>query len=197
MANRMFRDKDTPGHRKIALAMWIRAVESCEATDFLASRQMFGSAWATLRLAYECSFYFAATFDNPKNAEKLADNHMYQLAKLLKDQIKDKYKEEQYTQKHKDAIAASDKTIKDHKPWSAAEAAKEAGMFDQYSEVFRSISQVGAHANISSLDQHYAKAQDVLLNRGGRPQDQACQIDLTIACLVQGLSRLKATHSAH
>lgn len=192
LANRLWRNKSTTDSQRIALGMWLKAVESCEATDVLGSRQMYGAAWANLRVAYECLFYAAAILKNPENAEKLAHHHMYQVAKLFKDQINDKSKANDQTVEQKTEIAHYDKHIKAHSNWPAADAAKAAGLFEQYSDFFRTISQLGAHANISSLDQHFTEIKDRLMIRGGRPEDRDSQINLAILCLALGTQRLEA-----
>lgn len=190
-ASQEWRDKSTRDHRKIAIAMWLRSVESCEATDLLASREMYGAAWATLRLAYECLFYSCAVLNTPEGSEKLGNHHIHQIAKLLKSQINDKTKNSEQTEEQRNAIASFDDTMRKYQNWPIFEAAKEAGMFDEYSEVYRSISQLGAHANIASLDQHISDVKDQLLTRGGRPGDKDSQIDLSIACLTSGLQRFE------
>jgi hypothetical protein len=176
--------------------MWLKAIESCEATDVLGSRQMYGAAWANLRVAFECTFYTCAIFRNPENAERLADHHIFQVAKLLKDQINDKSKASNQSTEEKADIAHCEKYMKAHANWPAADAAKSAGMFDQYSYYFRTISQLGAHANISSLDQHLAETKDRLMTRGGRPKDRESQIDLAILCLALTLERIEAIEDA-
>ncbi|UMR29148.1 DUF5677 domain-containing protein [Massilia sp. MB5] len=192
LANRLWRSENTTGSQKIALGMWLKAIESCEATDVLGSRQMYGAAWANLRVAYECLFYAGAILKNPENAEKLAHHHMYQVAKLFKDQINDKSKANDQTVEQKAEIAHYDKHIKAHSNWPAADAAKAAGMFEQYSNFFRTISQLGAHANISSLDHHLAETKDRLMTRGGRPKDRDSQIDMAVLCLALGIERIEA-----
>lgn len=187
----IWKQEDITGPQKIAIAMWLKAVESCEATDVLGSRGMYGAAWATVRLAYESLFYTCAILKDPANSEKLASHHIFQVAKLLKDQINDKSKATDQTDEQKSDIAHYEKFIKSHANWPAADAAKAADMFDQYSEIFRTISQLGSHANISSLDQHLANTKDRLMTRGGRQEDRDSQINLAIQCLVLGLQRLE------
>jgi hypothetical protein len=191
IANRLWRNEGTTGPQKIALGMWFKAVESCEATDVLGSRQMYGAAWANLRVAYECLFYASAILKNPDNAERLANHHMFQVAKLFKDQINDKSKANNRTAEENAEIDHYEKHIKAHSNWPAADAAKAADMFEQYSNIFRVISQLGAHANISSLDQHFSDMKDRLLIRGGRPKDRDSQIDMAILCLALGLERIE------
>jgi len=192
IANRLWGNEDTTDPQKIAIAMWLKAVESCEATDVLGSRQMYGAAWANLRVAYECLFYACAILKNPENAEKLASHHIFQVAKLFKDQINDKSKANNQTVEQKAEIAHYEKYIKAHPNWPAADAAKAADMFEQYSDFFRTISQLGAHANISSLDQHLTATKDRLMIRGGRSEDRDSQINMAILCLALGLERLEA-----
>lgn len=192
IANLIWKKEDTSGAQKIALGMWFKTIESCEATDVLGSREMFGAAWANIRLGYECLFYMCAILKNSGNSEKLASHHIFQVAKLLKDQIRDKSPADNQTSEQKAEIAHYDECMKKHPNWSAADAAKDAGMFDQYSGVFRTISQLGAHANISSLDQHLAVTRDRLMTRGVRVQDRDSQINLALMCLAFGLDRLDA-----
>lgn len=188
-ANRIWRQESTPNHRKIAIAMWLKSIESCEATDLLASREMYGAAWATLRVAYECLFYSCAVLVKPANSSKLGEHHMYQVAKLLKDRITDKVEANERSEEQKKAIAKSDEVIRKFANWPAAMAAKDAGLFEHYTDTYRSISQLGAHANISSLDQHLAQAMDRPMRRGGRPGDRNSQINLAILCVTLGLER--------
>lgn len=190
IANSIWDKESTSGAQKMALGMWLKTIESCEATDVLGSRGMLGAAWANIRVGYECLFYMCAILKDSANAERLADHHFFQVAKLLKDQIRDKSSDGSLTFEQKSEIAHYDQFMKQHPNWSAADAAKDAGMFDQYSEFFRTISQLGAHANISSLDQHLDETRNRLMIRGVRVQDRDSQINLAVMCLALGLDRL-------
>ena len=169
--------------------MWFKQLESCEATDTLVSKEMFGSAWATLRVAYECMFYSCAILVDPSKADRLGQHHMFQLAKLFRDHIKDAVPENSRTAEQLAELANYEQGIKQNRPWPAAEAAKDADLFGEYSTVFRTISQTGSHANISSLDHYISDMGNRLLMRGGRKQDKDLQLNLTIQCLEIGLNR--------
>lgn len=184
---RISKDEDTPEPYLIGLAMWLKAIESCEATHLLASREMFGAAWATLRLAYECLFYACALIDDPSKAGKLAEAHLAELEKLLPT-----LEAEGVLESINGGRPSTDSGLKKNsqfKKWSAYDAAKESNLLPLYSEWFRISSQIGAHANVASLDQHLAKDKNGLIRRGAR-LDRSILLDASIRCLSVGIRRV-------
>ena len=171
----------------VGLAMWLRAIESCEATHLLTTREMYGAAWATLRLAYESLFYACALVADPSRAEKLAESHLAELDKLLFNLANDA---RLGNEKAGSPPSAKEKSTSTHKKWSAYDAAKDAGLLEVYSEWFRVSSQIGAHANGATLDQHIAKDGVALIRRGGR-FDKSVLLTAAINCMHIGISRIQ------
>lgn len=148
---------------------------------------MFGAAWATLRLAYECLFYACALMDDSSKAEKLAEAHLAQLEKLLPT-----LEAEGVLESNNGGRPNTDSGLKKNsqfKKWSAYDAAKESNLLPLYSEWFHISSQIGAHANIASLEQHLAKDNKGLIRHGVR-LDKSNILDASIRCLSVGIRRV-------
>lgn len=191
----MSKDSFTPETHMVGLAMWLRAIESCEATHLLATREMYGAAWATLRLAYESLFYACALVANPSNAQRLAESHLAELEKLLPTLENEGVLRESESKKAGATPSAKKKSTSAHRKWSAYDAAEDAGLLPTYSQWFRISSQIGAHANGATLDQHIAKDGMALIRRGGRP-DKSILLDAAINCMQIGISRIHAKLTA-
>ncbi len=178
------------------LAMWLRAVESSEATLLLVRQGMGGSAWATLRTGYECLFFAGALWNKPENYPLLESGHHFerlkQVSELRKpDQID---KVDGTTKQMLDELAAAEAGV--HKGWPVYDAAKDAGFLTAYQWMYRGASLAGAHATQRSLDPYFKKLGDGTYEYSYEKNFMAAPIQVawTTNMLVLGINALKSHH---
>lgn len=177
------------------LALWLRAVESCEATLTLVQQGTPGAAWATLRTAFECLFYACALWNKPENYKKLSDTHHHE--RLL--QIQEMLKHKSLEGVSPETLArwtASGESPKSYGKWSSYEAADDAKLMNYYQLMYRGCSLAGAHGTERSLETHLNVEADgsVSLKYRRNFEHARLQLSWTREVLSQGLVALRKHH---
>lgn len=179
---------------RAGIGLFLRLVESSEATIILIDKGMAGAAWATLRTAFECLFYTCALWRNPARWDDFTEAHhkerltqVHALQKCVPHELSVDAIEKL------DALAESRNT---HQKWPAYNAAEEAGLKDYYELFYRGCGLAGAHATQRSLDRHLKvdsqRAESTPALDYGPNFDQArTQIAWTLQCLATGMDRLQ------
>ena len=179
-------------------ALWMRALKNCEATLFLTEQGMDSTAWANLRMAYECLFFSCALWKDPNNFSRLAANHRIELSKqakgLLKPGVYPKLTEERTASLEKNAAAAKGLT-----EWKVWQAADEVDMEYFYQMVYRGSGMMGAHATVFSTNAHVVAAGEGAhsLYYGPRFDDAAQIIYWVQELLVLGLNAFKKLYQTN
>jgi len=174
--------------------LFLRTIESCEATIILVDKGMAGAAWATLRTACECLLYACALWRNPSRFKDFTEaNHKERLTQVhaLRKGISLGLSAEAAAKLETLALSPNG-----HQKWPAFNAAEEAGLKDYYELIYRGCGLAGAHATERSLDRHLIEVNGGA--EGAYSWDYSpnfahahIQIGWTLQCLATGMDRLQ------
>ncbi|WP_454727867.1 MULTISPECIES: DUF5677 domain-containing protein [Cupriavidus] len=140
-----------PPHVRAGLAAWVRSISACQAAVVLAERGMVAEACAILRTGYEHLFFAGALLRDPAVLDRMRDQDTKERQKTMRSALNDPDVDSVITPEQRAALHRALETPAGKLSISAFDAAKVAGLAGIFQTTYRQLSQVGTHANATSV----------------------------------------------